>query len=313
MSLKAVSRSQGANLEIKAGSIEPKGFELIFEDWPVLVKAFRAMVREQAFDVCEMALTTYIAARQHSIPIIGIPVFLVRGFHHDKITVLDNGDFNSIKDLNGSRIGVNRGYTVTTGVWARTILDREGLDLDSVKWVRSTDEHVQAYRPPHNVEMIPANQNLEDMLLSGQLSAVAGMAPSEFKSSNVRSLIEDPEAASINALDKTGFYPINHLMVMTEAIVDQFPSLPEALFECFSEQKRVYLEKLKNQNQIEDDAIDARNRILQNLGYDPLPYGVQSNEAVLNELIDSGLRQKILDPTSGWDAYFCKSVLDMTS
>ena len=40
MSLKAVSRSQGANLEIKAGSIEPNGFELIFEDWPVLVKAF---------------------------------------------------------------------------------------------------------------------------------------------------------------------------------------------------------------------------------------------------------------------------------
>ena len=68
MGLKAVSRSQGANQGIKSGRIKPNGFELDFEEWPVLVKAFRAMVREQAFDVCEMALTTYICARQHGVP-----------------------------------------------------------------------------------------------------------------------------------------------------------------------------------------------------------------------------------------------------
>ena len=311
MGLKAVSRSQGANQDIKSGQIKPNGFELDFEEWPVLVKAFRAMVREQAFDVCEMALTTYICARQHGVPLIGIPIFLVRGFHHDKISVAKDSDIRSVEDLVGTKVGVNRGYTVTTGVWARTILDREGLDLNQVTWVRSSDEHVEAYSPPKNVEMIPEGKSLEQMLVSGELSAVAGMAPSEFGSDQIRTLITDPDQLALRALDRSGFYPINHLIVMTESIVEAFPTLPEALFDCFSEQKRQYLNNLTTQPTAEDDEIDSRNRRLQSLGFDPLPYGIEPNEQVLNELVESGLRQKILSPTTGWGDYFCGSVLNL--
>ncbi|MBU25687.1 MAG: 4,5-dihydroxyphthalate decarboxylase [Gammaproteobacteria bacterium] len=311
MGLKAVSRSQGANQDIKSGQIKPNGFELDFEEWPVLVKAFRAMVRKQAFDVCEMALTTYICARQHGVPLVGIPIFLVRGFHHDKISVAKNTDIRSVESLAGTKIGVNRGYTVTTGVWARTILDREGLDLNDVTWVRSSDEHVEAYSPPQNVEMTPKGKSLEEMLVSGELSAVAGIAPDEFSSSEVRTLISDPDQAALQALERSGFYPINHLIVMTESVVEAFPTLPEALFECFSEQKRQYLQSLAVQPITDDDEIDARNRRLHSLGYDPLPYGIEPNEQVLTELIDSGLRQKILSPTRGWGDYFCRSVLNL--
>ena len=312
MRLKAVSRSQGANRDIKSGQIRPRGFDLEFEEWPVLVKAFRAMVREQAFDVCEMALTTYICARQHGVPLIGIPIFLVRGFHHDKITIRADSNIRGVEDLIGSKIGVNRGYTVTTGVWARTILDREGLDLNDVTWVRSSDEHVEAYTPPKNVEMIREGSSLEEMLLAGDLSAVAGMAPSEFQSDNVKTLLPDPEGAALRALDRSGFYPINHLIVMTESIVEKFPELPVALFECFTEQKKQYLERITTQRVSDDDEIDSRNRKLQSMGFDPLPYGVAPNEQVLNELIDSGLRQQILTPTSGWEDYFCRSTLGLT-
>jgi 4,5-dihydroxyphthalate decarboxylase len=312
MSLKAVSRTQGANRDIKSGGINPHGFELEFEEWPVLVKAFRAMVREQAFDVCEMALTTYICARQHGVPLIGIPIFLVRGFHHDKITVRADSSIRSVEDLAGSNIGVNRGYTVTTGVWARTILDREGLDLNDVTWVRSSDEHVEAYEPPKNVELIPEGKSLEEMLLNGELSAVAGMAPGEFQSDAVRALLPDPDESALRALDRSGFYPINHLIVMTESIVEKHPELPVALFECFTEQKKQYLKHLSNQSVSDDDEIDARNRKLQLMGFDPLPYGIAPNEQVLNELIESGLRQQILSPTSGWEDYFCRSTLDLT-
>ena len=99
---------------------------------------------------------------------------------------------------------------------------------------------------------------------------------------------------------------------MTESIVEKHPELPVALFECFTEQKKQYLKRLSNQSISDDDEIDARNRKLQSMGFDPLPYGVTPNEQVLNELIESGLRQQILSPTSGWEDYFCRSILNLT-
>jgi 4,5-dihydroxyphthalate decarboxylase len=159
--------------------------------------------------------------------------------------------------------------------------------------------------------MIPEGKSLEEMLVSGELSAVAGMAPGDFSSDKIRTLITDPERSALRALDRSGFYPINHLIVMTESIVEAFPTLPEALFDCFSEQKRQYLNSLTTQPTAEDDEIDSRNRSLQSLGFDPLPYGIEPNEQVLNELIESGLRQKILSQTAGWTDYFCRSVIDL--
>mgnify|MGYP006196305171 CR=1 FL=1 len=55
----------------------------------------------------------------------------------------------------GKRVGVNRGYTVTTGVWARGVLqDEYGVDLSKVTWVLSGDEHVAEYQPPGYVQPI---------------------------------------------------------------------------------------------------------------------------------------------------------------
>src|SRR5581483_9764442 len=150
--LTAVTRTQGNNRALKEGAVVPAGLPLSFEEVPVLVDAFRRMVRELPYDVSEMALTTYLTAREHGVRFTAIPVFLVRGFHHGAILVRRDGGITEPAQLAGRRVGVNRGYTVTTGVWARAIMATEyGLDLDRVTWVLSGDEHVAAYVPPRNV------------------------------------------------------------------------------------------------------------------------------------------------------------------
>ena len=90
----------------------------------MLVKAFRRMVRGLEFDVCEMALTTYLCAKEHGARFTALPVFLVRGFHHGAILYDPTSGIRGPKDLEGRKVGVNRGYTVTTGVWARAVLQR---------------------------------------------------------------------------------------------------------------------------------------------------------------------------------------------
>jgi 4,5-dihydroxyphthalate decarboxylase len=128
------------------------------------------MVRGLEFDVCEMAMTTYLCARACGKPFSAIPVFPMRAFHHGAIVYNTKAGIRTPRDLEGKRVGVNRGYTVTTGLWARSILQHEyGVDLSRVTWVLSGDEHVAEYRPPANVVAIDPGKTLANLLLTGRL------------------------------------------------------------------------------------------------------------------------------------------------
>src|ERR671939_2218867 len=170
--LTTVTRTSPLNAALKDGRVVPDGYTFRFEEVSPITKAFRIMCRELAYDVCEMAATTYFVAREHGKPFTALPIFLTRGFHHGKVFARAAGD---PKSLEGKRVGVNRGYTVTTGVWARGILmTRYGVDLDSITWVRSDVEHVAEYEPPPNVEDLEPEKELGEAVLSGQLAAVRG-------------------------------------------------------------------------------------------------------------------------------------------
>ena len=136
-----VTRTQGNNHALKEGIVKPNGFDLEFIDMPVLVHGFRKMVRNLEFDISEMAATTYLCAREHGVKFTALPIFLVRDFHHKAIRYNVNSGIKTPQDLMGRRVGVNRGYTVTTGVWARGFLQSEhGVDLSKITWVLSGDE-----------------------------------------------------------------------------------------------------------------------------------------------------------------------------
>src|SRR5262249_1886911 len=159
--LKTVTRTQGNNLALKDGTVVPYSFRFQFEEVDPLIDAFRRMVRGLEFDVCEMALTTYMVARAHGKRFSALPIFLVRAFHHGAIVFNTKAGIRSPKDLEGKKVGVNRGYTVTTGVWARSILQQQyGVDLRKITWVLSGDEHVAEYRPPSNVVPIESGKKI---------------------------------------------------------------------------------------------------------------------------------------------------------
>src|SRR6516162_8412989 len=85
--LKSVTRTQGNNQALKDGTVKPKTFEFDFEEVDPIIAAFRRMVRGNQFDICEMAITTYICAKEHGKPMTAVPIFLIRAFHHGAILV----------------------------------------------------------------------------------------------------------------------------------------------------------------------------------------------------------------------------------
>ena len=307
--LRTVTRTQGNNQALKDGTVVPDGFSFDFEEVPVLVQAFRRMVRTLEFDVCEMALTTYLTAKAHGVAFTAVPAFLVRGFHHSAITVDTRHGISSPKDLEGKKVGVSRGYTVTTGVWARAILAAEyGVDLSSITWVLSGDEHVASYRAPGNVESIPPGRELDEMLASGELAAVVGV---EIDSPDARPLIADPEAAGFAALEQRGLYPINHLVVVRDDLLAAHPDLGRQVFDAFARSKQLYVERLRA-GDVRDKTDRMYARVMELTGADPLPYGIEPNRAVLEELVRHAVDQRILDRAPVLEEMFAPGTRDVT-
>jgi 4,5-dihydroxyphthalate decarboxylase len=291
--LTAVTRLQGNNQALKDASVRPRGFDFDFVEVPVLIDGFRRMVRGLEFDISEMALSTYLCAREHGKRFTALPIFLVRAFHHGAILVNTKAGIRTPKDLERPRVGVNRGYTVTTGLWARGVLQQEyGVDLGRITWVLSGDEHVAEYVPPANVVPVEPGRKIADMLIAGELAAAIGV---EVDHPDVRPLIADAGEAGYAALRSRGHYPANHLIVVRDALLEQEPSLAVDIFDAFVQSKRVYLDRLRAGQIDQPTAMDKLHlRVMEITGRDPLPYGIEPNRPMLEEWIAHCLAQGII-------------------
>jgi 4,5-dihydroxyphthalate decarboxylase len=305
LKLKSVTRTQGNNKALKDGTVKPKTFEFAFEEVDPLIAAFRRMVRGNEFDICEMAITTYICAKEHGKPMTAVPIFLVRAFHHGAILVNTKAGIRTPKDLEGKKVGVNRGYTVTTGVWARGILQEEhGVDLGKITWVLSGDEHVAEYKNPANVVPIEKGKNIADMLISGELAAAIGV---EVDHPDVKPLLPNALDAGLKALHDRGHYPINHLVVIKDELLAKHPELAADVFNAFVESKRVYLDRLKGGRIEKPTEVDKVHQRVLEIAGDPLPYGIESNRKVLENLIQHALKQGIITRPVTVDELFAPS------
>jgi len=293
LKLKTVTRTQGNNEALKDGSVKVRGFAFDFEEVNPLIDAFRRMVRGLEFDVCEMALTTYICARAHGKRMTALPIFLVRAFHHGAVLVNTKTGIKSPKELEGGKVGVNRGYTVTTGLWARNVLQHQyGVDLKKITWVLSGDEHVAEYRPPANVVPMEKGKKMADMLASGELPAAIGV---EIEHPDVKPLIANAKEAGFDALRRSGHYPINHTVVVRDELLAAHPGLAPAIFDAFAEAKRIYVERLRSGRIEKPTAVDeVHRRVMEITGRDPLPYGIAPNRKTLEEVIQAALEQGII-------------------
>ena len=310
LTLKTVTRTQGNNKALKDGTVKPRTARLEFIEVDPLIDAFRRMVRTLEFDLCEMALTTYITARAHGKRMTGLPIFLMRAFHHGAIVANAKAGIRSPKDLEGKRVGVNRGYTVTTGLWARSVLAHQyGVDLDKVTWVLSGDEHVAEFRPPANVVPLEKGRKMGDLLASGELEAAINV---EVDHPDVEPLIPDAREAAFEALRTRGHYPINHCIVVKDEVLAAHPGAARSLFEAFAESKRLYVERLRAGKIEKPTAADeTHRRVMEITGKDPLPYGIAPNRQALEELIRSAADQEILSVRPAIESLFARDTLEL--
>jgi 4,5-dihydroxyphthalate decarboxylase len=302
--------TRGHTRALKDGTVRPRTFDFEFEEVPAIIQAFRRMVRGLEFDISEMAITTYICARAHGKRFTALPIFPMRAFHHGAIVCNTKAGIQSPKDLEGRKVGVNRGYTVTTGVWARGILQHQyGVDLRRITWVLSGDEHVAEWKPPANVVPIERGKKMEDLLMSGEIPAAIGV---QVDSPDVRPLIPNAKEAGFDSLRDRGLYPINHTVVVKDDLLAAQPHLATDIFDAFAEAKRLYVTQLAGNPQPASQDDTFFKRVMDVTG-DPLPYGVDANRTMLEAIVRYAAEQGIISSPVSVEELFPPSTHTLTA
>jgi 4,5-dihydroxyphthalate decarboxylase len=215
---------------LKSGSIKSELVAFDFVDHSPTNKGFKPMVREQAFDVSEMAIVTYLMAKSVGKPMVLLPDVVVARFQHGY--ALTNATRGTLKpaDLNGKRVGI-RSFTTTTGAWLRGILANDyGVDLDSIDWVTFEDAHVAEF--VDTTKRAPAGKQIIQMLLDGELDAVLG---EKSEHPELRPLFAETPAEERSWFAKHGIVPINHMVVVKQELSKTHPEAAREVHRLLSE------------------------------------------------------------------------------
>jgi 4,5-dihydroxyphthalate decarboxylase len=299
LSLSFAVRTYGHTAEVKSGAIPIEGVTPNWIEVKPQIAAYRRMVRDLEFDVCELAPTTYIIAKAFGAKFTALPIFVSRRFHHNGLLIRPDVGIEKPKDLEGKKVGV-RAYSVTTGVWTRGVLvDEYGLDDHKVTWVVDDEEHVQALKLPSNVIHAPEGKSLASMMESGEIQAGfeanagigrEGKPDADWKEKSAsanqmeyKELLPDADRLAADWFNRTHIYPMHGLLVVKDELLNAHPWLARSLFDAFAKSKDRYVAQLQS-GALKGGDHAKYLELSQVVGADPLPYGIEANRPSIEAL-----------------------------
>ncbi len=221
---------------LRSGQVASARLRLDFADVSPVNRAFAPMVRENRFDVCEMAIATFLQAKAYGKPLVLLPVTMAARFQEAALLCRADSTLRGPADLPGRRVGV-RAYSQTTGMWLRGILaESHGVRPEAVRWVTFEDAHVAEYRDPPWAERAPSGADMLAMLRAGELDAaiLGNDLPDD---PGLRTVFPDPAAAGEAFRRRHGFVPVNHLVTVRRGLADSRPDLISELLRMFRDAK----------------------------------------------------------------------------
>jgi 4,5-dihydroxyphthalate decarboxylase len=215
------------------GRVVSETVRLQLEPFPTISRAFAPMVREQRFDVSEMAIATFLQAKAHGKDLVLLPIVVAARFQEAALLCRAEGPVAGPADLAGRRVAV-RAYSQTTGMWLRGILAEEyGIAAPAIRWVTFEGAHVTEAADPPWCERAPAGADLLAMLRAGEVdAAIVGSDLPDM--AGLRTVYPDPATAADRFWQRHRMMPVNHMIVVRSALARERPELVAELRRLFA-------------------------------------------------------------------------------
>jgi 4,5-dihydroxyphthalate decarboxylase len=227
--LRTVLGSYPHTAALKSGALQSPDVALDFIDVEPVHKAFAPMVRRAEYDLCELAIVTYLQAKAYGRPVVLLPAVVASRLQRGCIIYDRARGVVTPQSLTERKIGV-RAYTQTTGMWVRAHLAEDfGLPIEKMHWVTRDPAHVEEYQDPPIVEHAATDKSLLDMLRDGDIDA-AILGNDLPKGAEFAPVIADHVAMDLCWYAKHGFMPINHLVVVSADVAREQPDAVRAAY-----------------------------------------------------------------------------------
>jgi 4,5-dihydroxyphthalate decarboxylase len=307
--------------DFRLGTVVAQGIE---HTWSVLShhEVFARFTANREWDVAELSIAKFAAQVTRDDPdIIGLPVICSRMFRFGAFYVNRRSGITTVGDLRGKRIGSPE-WAHSAAVYMRGWLHNEaGVTLDEVRWVQAganapgREEKVEIQLPDGVLLERVTNRSLSDLLATGDLDcAIIARPPDCFRHGHpdVVRLFPDFQPMEDEHYQRTGVWPIMHIIAMRRAIVDEHPWVARNLYNAFDESKKRSVERLLDPAVsryplpwLPRYAESMRNRF----GGDPFPYGIEANRATLEQLLRYAHQQGIAHRLATPDEVFPKGIM----
>jgi 4,5-dihydroxyphthalate decarboxylase len=291
--------------DFRLGPVRAEGIE---HTWSLLGhhEVFARFTANREWDVAELSIAKFSAqVTRANADIVGLPVVCSRLFRFGAFYVNRNSGVKTADDLRGKRIGSPE-WAHSAAVYMRGWLHNEvGVRLDEVEWYQAganspgREEKVELSLPEGVRLTRVADRSLSDLLAAGDIDcAIIARPPNCFLGGHpdVERLFPDFEAMELEQYQRTGVWPIMHIIAMRRAVLDEHPWVARNLYNAFLESKQRSVERLL------DPAVSRyplpwlsgyARRMREAFDGDPFPYGIEANRPTWEQLLRYAHQQGI--------------------
>lgn len=275
----------------------------------------RRMLDDKEFDICEFSMSSYLMAKGRGMPITGVPIFPRRLFSASQMFVHPDSGIEHPKDLIGKKVAISS-FQTTLSLLAKGDLKFEyGVPWEEIKWYVTSKEKVDFKKKAGVfIEPLGKREYLGDLLERGAIDALFFPHPPHSVLSGekkARRLFRDTKGEELRYFRKYGYFPIMHILALSEDLVAREPWLPKAMMQCYAQAKEIsagYYEDPNWSRLAWGRHYFEEERSL--LGADPWPLGLKANYANLKKFIEYSYDQNLLESKFPVESLFPDQVLD---
>lgn len=310
------------------GEVKPDGIDLDITEMHA-ADIFYRQLAFQEFDVSEMSLSSlWIITAKGESPWVALPIFTQRHFFQTWAWIRTDAGIDKPEDLKGKRVGVPE-YQQTAALWTRGILQHEfGVHPTDMEWFMERAEDrshggATGFQPPPGLRFshIPRDRDIGSMMMDRELDAtmlyitasnLVDRSRVSFENNpRVRLLFPDPVAESARYYKKTGIFPINHGVVVRRSILEQHPWVALNLFNAFRIAKNRVNARTRELTETHATLGLLSPEARAGLQTEPYPYGVKSNQHLLETLAQYSHEQGLTPRVVSLEEVFAPSTMDL--